>query len=593
MMCSYAVVNSAPSCANADMLQDGLDQQANYGGFVISDWGAAGNAVADAVGGMDIAMPFSDAPAVSDALSAGTLSQATVNSIVARILTQMFAFGMFDNPNTGSLTATVSTAAHQQTALQLGEEGTVLLKNNGLLPLNPTTTRSVAVIGTDGGAGVEISGGGSGSVNSANTVWPLTGIQNAVGPGATVTFTAGDDNGTTNIPQAVAAARAATDAVVFVSAPEGEESDLATLNLSSADETMIQQVAAANPNTIVVINSGSPVVMPWLSSVAGVFENWYGGGETGAAIAALIFGTANPSGKLPVTFPGSLSQVPAQTTAQWPGLPTGPVYSEGVDIGYRWYQSQNIAPAFPFGFGLSYTTFGFSNLTVSPFNSNGRATVTATVTNTGTKAGADVAQLYVGDPAASQDPPKQLKGFQRAMLNPGQSATVSFPLTIHDLASWSPTANAWAAQAGTYSISVGDSSTSLPLLGSTSLAQTLTGQIAAGASGAGVSAPNTTVSANVTPNSGVPGAETVGLVNPFGYSSPKGAAVSFAIQAVDSDAPQALTFTATGLPPGITIAPNGTISGSSSTVGTSTVTVTATDTRGVSGSATFVWSVVQ
>jgi beta-glucosidase len=593
MMCSYAVVNSAPSCANADMLQDGLDQQANYGGFVISDWGAAGNAVADAVGGMDIAMPFSDAPAVSDALSAGTLSQATVNSIVARILTQMFAFGMFDNPNTGSLTATVSTAAHQQTALQLGEEGTVLLKNNGLLPLNPTTTRSVAVIGTDGGAGVEISGGGSGSVNSANTVWPLTGIQNAVGPGATVTFTAGDDNGTTNIPQAVAAARAATDAVVFVSAPEGEESDLATLNLSSADETMIQQVAAANPNTIVVINSGSPVVMPWLSSVAGVFENWYGGGETGAAIAALIFGTANPSGKLPVTFPGSLSQVPAQTTAQWPGLPTGPVYSEGVDIGYRWYQSQNIAPAFPFGFGLSYTTFGFSNLTVSPFNSNGRATVTATVTNTGTKAGADVAQLYVGDPAASQDPPKQLKGFQRAMLNPGQSATVSFPLTIHDLASWSPTANAWAAQAGTYSISVGDSSTSLPLLGSTSLAQTLTGQIAAGASGAGVSAPNTTVSANVTPNSGVPGAETVGLVNPFGYSSPKGAAVSFAMQAVDSDAPQALTFTATGLPPGITIAPNGTISGSSSTVGTSTVTVTATDTRGVSGSATFVWSVVQ
>jgi hypothetical protein len=219
--------------------------------------------------------------------------------------------------------------------------------------------------------------------------------------------------------------------------------------------------------------------------------------------------------------------------------------------------------------------------------------VTATVTNTGTKAGADVAQLYVGDPAASQDPPKQLKGFQRAMLNPGQSATVSFPLTIHDLASWSPTANAWAAQAGTYSISVGDSSMSLPLLGSTSLAQTLTGQIAAGASGAGVSTPNTTVSANVTPNSGVPGAETVGVVNPFGYSSPKGAAVSFAMQAVDSDAPQALTFTATGLPPGITIAPNGTISGSSSTVGTSTVTVTATDTRGVSGSATFVWSVVQ
>ena len=170
------------------------------------------------------------------------------------------------------------------------------------------------MIGTDGGAAVELAGGGSGGVDSSNTVWPLTGIQNAVGPNVKVTYTAGDDNGTTDIPQAVTAAQAATDAIIFVSAPEGEESDLTTLDLSSADETMIADVAAANPNTIVVINSGSPVVMPWLNSVAGVFENWYGGGETGAAMAALIFGTVDPSGKLPVTFPASLSQVPAQTT---------------------------------------------------------------------------------------------------------------------------------------------------------------------------------------------------------------------------------------------------------------------------------------
>ncbi|HWC80588.1 MAG TPA: glycoside hydrolase family 3 C-terminal domain-containing protein [Pseudonocardiaceae bacterium] len=592
MMCSYAVVNSAPSCANADMLQDGLDEQANYGGFVISDWGAAGNAVSDAEGGMDIAMPFSDASAVTTALGNGTLSQATVNSIVARILTQLFAFGLFDNPQTGSLSATVTTAAHQQTALQLGEEGTVLLKNNGILPLNPTGNETVAVIGTDGGAGVELAGGGSGGVDSSNTVWPLTGIQNVLGT-SNVTYTAGDDNGTANIPQAVAAAKAATDAIIYVSAPEGEESDLATLDLSSTDESMIQQVVAANPNTIVVINSGSPVVMPWLNNVAGVFENWYGGGETGAATAALIFGTANPSGKLPITFPASLSQVPAQTTAQWPGTPTGPVYSEGVDIGYRWYQSQNITPAFPFGFGLSYTKFSFSNLNVGAFNANGTATVTATITNTGSVAGGDVAQLYVGDPAANQDPPEQLGGFQRVMLNAGQSATVSFPVTIHQLAAWSPTDNQWEAHAGSYSIKVGDASSNLPLTGSTSLAQTLTGQIAAGASSAGVSLANTAVSANVTPNSGVPGAETVGVVNPFGYANPKGAGVSFTMQAVDSNTAETLTYTATGLPPGITIAPNGTISGSSSTLGTYTVTVTATDTKGVSGTATFVWSVVQ
>ena len=594
MMCSYAVVNNAASCESAQLLQDGLYEQANYGGFVTSDWGAAGSAVGDANAGMAVAMPFSDASDITAALAAGTLSQATVNSLVSEILTQMFAFGNFDNPQTGSLSATVTSAAHQQTALQLGEEGTVLLKNNGILPLNPnpSTKESIAVIGTDGGAAVELAGGGSGGVDSSNTVWPLTGIQDAVGPNVTVTYTAGDDNGTTDIPAAVTAAQAATDAIVFVNLPEGEESDLTSLDLSSADETMIADVAAANPHTIVVINSGGPVVMPWLGDVAGVFENWYGGGETGAADAALIFGTVDPSGKLPVTFPASLSQVPAQTTAQWPGTATGVVYSEGVDIGYRWYQSQNITPLFPFGFGLSYTKFAFSNLSVGAFNANGQATVTAKITNTGSVAGADVAQMYVGDPAASDDPPEQLKGFSRVTLSPGASATVTFPLTIHDLASWNTTANAWEAQAGSYSISVGDSSASLPLTGSTSLGQTLTGQVAAGTSGAGTSAANTAVSANVTPNSGVPGAETVGVVNPFGYSSPKGTAVSFPMSAVDSNSAQTLTFTATGLPPGISIASNGTISGSGTTLGTYTVTVTATDTKGVSGTATFVWSVV-
>jgi beta-glucosidase len=310
-------------------------------------------------------------------------------------------------------------------------------------------------------------------------------------------------------------------------------------------------------------------------------------------MAALIFGTANPSGKLPVTFPSSLSQVPAQTQAQWPGTSTGVTYSEGVKIGYRWYQSQNITPAFPFGFGLSYTNFSFSNLNVGAFNANGTATVTATVTNTGSRAGAEVAQMYVNDPAASGNPPQQLAGFQRVSLNPGQSTTVSFTLTIHDLANWSTTDNQWEAQAGTYGITVGDSSANRPLSATTSLAHQLTGQVAAGTSGAGISLANTAVSANVTPNSGVPGAETVGVVNPWGYSSPKGAAVSFAMQAVDSNTSQTLTFTATGLPPGITIASNGTISGTGTTLGTYTVTVTAKDSQAVTGTATFVWSVVQ
>jgi beta-glucosidase len=595
LMCSYAVVNGSASCANADMQIKGLDNEADFGGYITSDWGADYNNVASVEGGMDIGMPFpgSIATDLANAIASGTLSQYTINAAVGRILTQMFAFGLFDNPAAGSLSASVTSAAHQQTALQLSEEGSVLLKNNGILPLNPNGTESIAVIGTDAGAGVELAGGGSGTVTSSNTIWPITGIQNAVGSGVKVTYTAGNDNGTADIGQAVTAARAATDAIIFVNLPEGEESDLATLDLSSTDESMIQQVAAANPNTIVVLDSGGPVVMPWLGSVAGVFANWYPGQEVGNAMAALIFGTANPSGKLPVTFPSSLSQVPAQTTAQWPGTATGVTYSEGVDIGYRWYQAKNITPAFPFGYGLSYTSFSFSNLSVGAFNANGTATVTATVTNTGSRAGADVAQLYVSDPAASADPPEQLKGFQRVSLNAGQSATVGFTLKIHDLANWSTADNQWEAQAGTYGISVGDSSANRPLSAATSLAHQLTGQVAAGTSAAGVSSANTAVSANVTANSGVPGSETVGVVNPWGYSSPKGTAVSFAMQGVDSNASQALTYSATGLPPGVSIASNGTISGSGSTLGTYTVTVTARDPAGYSGTATFVWSVVQ
>ncbi|HET9168629.1 MAG TPA: glycoside hydrolase family 3 C-terminal domain-containing protein [Actinospica sp.] len=595
MMCSYAVVNGAASCQNGDMQLQGLNAQADYGGFITSDWGADYNNVASVEGGMDVGMPFpgSIATDLANAISSGALSQYVVNEAVGRILTQMFAFGMFDDPASGSLSATVTSAAHQQTALQLSEEGSVLLKNNGILPLNPNGSESIAVIGTDGGAGVELAGGGSGTVTSSNTIWPITGIQNAVGANVKVTYTAGNDNGTADIPQAVSAAQAATDAIIYVNLPEGEETDLTTLDLSSTDETMIQDVAAVNPNTVVVINSGGPVVMPWLDKVAGVFENWYGGQETGAAMAALIFGEADPSGKLPVTFPSSLSQVPAQTTAQWPGTSTGVSFSEGVNIGYRWYQSQNISPQYAFGYGLSYTKFSYSNLHVGAFNADGDATVTATVTNTGSVAGADVAQMYVGDPASSQESPEQLRGFDRVTLNPNQSATVTFPLTVHDLADWSATDNQWEAQAGTYSIKVGDASDSLPLGGTTSLAQQLTGQVAAGGSAAGVAPANTAVSAGVTANSGVPGAETVGVVNPHGYSSPKGTAVSFAMQGIDSNANQSLTYTATGLPPGTSIASNGTITGTGTTLGSYTVTVTATDTAGVSGSAAFVWSVVQ
>ena len=208
---------------------------------------------------------------------------------------------------------------------------------------------------------------------------------------------------------------------MFANLNESEGSDLTSIDLGSAQDALISAVAAANPNTIVVLNTGSAVVMPWLSSVKGVLEAWYPGQEDGTAIASLLFGTADPSGHLTVSFPTSLSEVPASTAAQWPGVNGTVQYSEGVDVGYRWYNAQKLTPLYPFGYGLSYTTFSFSNLKVGTLTAGGAATVTATVTNTGSVAGADVAELYVTDPAASGRPPLQLEGFERVVAgSPGQ-----------------------------------------------------------------------------------------------------------------------------------------------------------------------------
>ena len=232
-----------------------------------------------------------------------------------------------------------------------------------------------------------------------------------------------------------------------------EEHDTTTLDLPSngggttSQNDMIAQVAAANPHTIVVLNNNSAINMPWLNQVAGVFEGFYSGQQIGTAMAALIFGDVNPSGKLPVTFPKSLADVPANTPAQWPGTNGSVQYSEGLKVGYRWYDAQNIAPLFPFGYGLSYTNFGYSDLQVGAL-SGGNATVHATVTNTGSRAGTDVAQLYVGDPASTGEPMHQLRGFQRVTLNPGQSQTVTFTVSTHDLAYWNTASNGWTTRGG-------------------------------------------------------------------------------------------------------------------------------------------------
>jgi len=265
--------------------------------------------------------------------------------------------------------------------------------------------------------------------------------------------------------QAVALAKSSDVAVVFASNFESEGSDLQNIDLPADENQLISAVAQANPNTIVVLNTGSAVTMPWVNQVKGVLEAWYPGQEDGNAIAALLFGDVDPSGHLPVTFPQSLSQVPASTPAQWPGVNGKVQYSEGLDVGYRWYDARGITPLFPFGYGLSYTTFRFSHLVVAPsrLGPRGQVTVTADVTNTGDRAGADVVQAYVADPPAAGEPPRQLKGFQRVWLRPGQTARVVMHLSQHAFQVWSTQAQQWTTVDGTYRVMVGDSSANLPL----------------------------------------------------------------------------------------------------------------------------------
>jgi beta-glucosidase len=548
IMCGYSTINGTFACQNPYILNTALYQQAGFGGFVTCDWGAMHSTVESANAGTTMEMPggYFYADFLSQAVANGQVSQATLDTMVRRVLTQMFAFGLFDKTKTGSTTATVTTAAHQDVARRGAEEGTVLLKNNGILPLSTSSLSSVAVLGVDGGAGVQSVGGGSATATSSGTVWPLTGIQNRVaGTGVTVNYNDG-----TNIANAVALARTSSVAIVFASNNYGNEgTDQTTIDLPGSQNDLITQVAAANPKTIVVLHTNSATTMPWLANVAGVFEGFYGGQQVGTAIARLLFGDANPSGKLPVSFPKSLADVPASTTAQWPGNGTNVQYSEGLKVGYRWYDAQNITPLFPFGFGLSYTTYAFSNLVVGAM-SGGQADVAATITNTGTRAGTEVAQLYVGAPAANGEPPRQLKNFQRVTLNPGQAQTIHFTVTSRDLAYWDTASSAWKTPAGAYQIMVGDSSRNLPLTGT-------------------LNAP-----------AGLTAATASTLANPHGMSSPLGKAVSW--QAVTGTG-----LTASGLPGGFTMTGSGLVTGAATSRGTSTVTIKAADGTSVA----FVWTV--
>jgi beta-glucosidase len=467
VMCSYASLAGTYDCQNSDLLTTILRDQLGFSGFIRSDLDAVHDPVAGFNAGTD-QLKTAEPQALEQGVYDGQISSARLNQAVSLILTQMFQLGVFNHQPAGNADTDASTPAHIAFARQTAEESTVLLKNAGrVLPLRAGQVHSIAVIGADGGTGALTASPppSSSYVSSSAIVTPYQGIQQAAPAGTSVSYNDGSD-----LAQAAAAARAASVAVVFADVPEVEGTDLTNLSLPGNQDQLIEAVAAANPNTIVVLNNASPVLMPWLGQVKSVLEAWYPGQQYGNAIAAILFGKADPSGHLPITFPVSLSETPVSSPSQYPGVNGQVDYSEGLDVGYRGYDAEDITPLFPFGYGLSYTTFRFSDLTVSPgtMTSQGSVQVAATVTNTGHRAGTDVAQLYVGDPASVGEPPRQLKGFSRVSLRPGRSARVHFTLTGQELAWYDSTPGAWVTSPGSYQVYVGDSSAlaGLPLRGS-------------------------------------------------------------------------------------------------------------------------------
>ncbi len=581
VMCAYSMVNSNFSCNNSYLETSVLRDEWGFPGFVTSDYGALHSTQA-AVQGTDMEQPESTyyGSALKSAIQRGTIPRSALNTMVQRIFTEMFQYNLFNQPRTGSTSATVTTPADVAVGTQVAEEGSTLLKNSGsILPLPTTNAGTIAVIGPSASASPTYAGGGSAYVIPSGTVTPLAGIQATAGSGTNVTYSQGLptdtslpsipasnlspaysstgsggsytgsltppetgtymlaltnpcgcytstylylngqeilDNPSTppvhtysvavsltagqqytlsisgqssqllwgtpsalspDISAAVSAAKSASTVIVVVSDDtESEATDRSSLNLPSAQDELIQAVSAANPNTVVVVNAGAPVATPWLSQVAAVLDTWYPGQTSGTALASVLFGQTDPGGHLPVTFPASLSQVPASTTAQFPGNGSQVQYSEGIDVGYRWYYANNLTPLFPFGFGLSYTQFSYSNLQISPTTADGtqNVQVSATVTNTGQRAGSDVAQLYLGDPSASGEPPRQLAGFRRVNLAAGASTTASFTVTPQQMSWWDDSANGWTQTEGTYGVYLGDSSalSNLPLQGTFTMAAT-------------------------------------------------------------------------------------------------------------------------
>jgi beta-glucosidase len=491
VMCSYNQVNGVYACENP-LLDTVLKGALGFPGYVVSDFRAVHSTAPSLTAGLDqeLNRPIFYTPAnVSAALAAGQVTLAQIDEAAPRVVRSYIEAGLFDHPLPATPSANPATPQDTAVATEIAVRGSVLLKNQGnMLPLTPAP-HTIAVIGqtasntaTNGVSARTVCAevGADALPNVCpDPVAPLDAITaRAAQAGATVIYANGAD------PAAAAATASSADvAIVFAYAMQGEGADRSTLSLDGNGDALISAVAAANPNTIVVLETGTAVTMPWLDQVKGVIEAWYPGDQQGTAIARLLFGDTNFTGRLPMTFPKSLADTPTSTLAQYPGIvPSGSTirqvsYSEGLKVGYKWYESQGIDPLFPFGYGLSYTTFGYSQLQVTPWTAGREPQVRVSffVRNDGTRAGTETPQVYLTLPAATGEPGRRLVGFAQVTLRPGQAERVQITIdpgsADHPLSYWDTTSHTWATAPGTYGVQVGSSSQNLPLSGSFRIAR--------------------------------------------------------------------------------------------------------------------------
>ena len=503
LMSAYNKLNGVYCAENPYLLKDMLQQHWNFKGFVVSDWGSTYSTVATVNAGMDLEMPGGEPmkkwmkeaktieagngdgwlvpEKVLPEVSAGKISVATIDDNVSRMLRVMFVSGQFDKPHTAG--GEVDTPEQRTLARKASAESIVLLKNAGdLLPLDPSKIHSLAVIGPSA-ATARTGGGGSSLVVPKYSVAPLKGIQDRVGNSVQVSYALGvsmegeDPSKDTPearsrlIREAVSAASKADAAVIVVGRSaklESEDFDIKSLDLPAGQDDLIEAVAKVNKNTVVVINAGGPVIMTrWVAQVPAILDLWYGGQEGGNAIADVLFGDVNPAGKLPVSFVKQWRDSPAH--GHYPGENLQVDYAEGIYVGYRYFDTKKIEPLFPFGYGLSYTKFDYSDLKISPKKVEPGKSVEVSVQlrNSGSRAGAEVVQLYLHDGHASVDRPAQeLKGFRRVSLAPGETKEVDFTLDRNALAFYSTAKKDWVMEPGQFDVLVGSSSRDIRLKGS-------------------------------------------------------------------------------------------------------------------------------